>query len=86
MPAASATDSSLTISYAALQQQGLALLKETQEYTVRVAELALEHPAVRAARSLPSANELIDGTFGVATQALELQRDFVTRLAGVASS
>jgi hypothetical protein len=86
MPAASTTDSSLTISYAALQQQGLALLKETQAYTVRVAELALEHPFVRAARGFPSTTELIDGTFGVATQALELQRDFVTRLAGVASS
>jgi hypothetical protein len=29
---------------------------------------------------------LVDGAFGVATQALELQRDFLTRLAGVASS
>ena len=86
MPPPLATDSSLTISYAALQQQGLALLKETQAYTIRVAELALEHPFVRAARGFPSANELIDGTFGVAAQALELQRDFVTRLAGVASS
>jgi hypothetical protein len=86
MPTASATDSSFTISYAALQQQGLALMKESQEYTVRVAELALEHPFVRATRSLPSASELIDGSFSVATQALELQRDFVTRLAGVVTS
>ncbi len=82
----SATDSSLTLSYAAFQQQGLALMKETQEYAVKVAELALEHPLVRAARSVPSATELIDGTFSVAAQAIELQRDFVTRLAGVASS
>jgi hypothetical protein len=82
----SATDSSFTLSYAALQQQGLALLKETQEYTIKVAELALEHPFVRAARSLPTTTELIEGSFGVATQALELQRDFVTRLAGVGSS
>jgi hypothetical protein len=87
MPAtATATDSSLTLSYAALQQQGLALLKETQDYAVKVSELALEHPLLRAARSVPSATELIDGTFGVAMQAIELQRDFVTRLAGIASS
>lgn len=82
----SATDSSLTLSYAAFQQQGLAFLKDSQEYAVKVVELALEHPFVRAARSLPTTSELIDGTFGVATQALELQRDFVTRLAGLASS
>jgi hypothetical protein len=82
----SATDSSVTLSYAAFQQQGLALLKETQDYAVRVAELALEHPLVRASRSAPAATELIDGTFGVAAQAIELQREFVSRLAGVASS
>jgi hypothetical protein len=79
------TDSSVTLSYAAFQQQGLALLKESQDYAVRVAELTLEHPLVRMARSTPATGELIDGMVGVATQAVELQRDFVTRLAGVAS-
>ena len=82
----SSTDSSFTLSYAALQQQGLALLKETQDYTVRVAELALEHPFVRLAKSAPATGELVDGMFGVAAQAVELQRDFVTRLAGVAAA
>jgi hypothetical protein len=81
----SSTDSSFTLSYAALQQQGLAFLKETQDYTVRVAELALEHPLARMARSTPATGELIDGMFGVATQAVELQRDFLSRLAGVAT-
>jgi hypothetical protein len=81
----SSTDSSVTLSYAAFQQQGLELLKESQDYAVRVAELALEHPLVRMARSTPATGELIDGMFGVATQAVELQRDFVTRLAGIGS-
>lgn len=81
----SSTDTSFTLSYAALQQQSLALLKETQDYTVRVAELALEHPLVRIAKSAPATGELIDGMFGVAAQTVELQRDFVTRLAGVAA-
>ena len=81
----STTDSSFTLSYAALQQQGLALLKETQDYAVRVAELAMEHPLVRITRSTPTTGEFIDGTFGVVSQALELQREFVTRLTGVAA-
>ena len=82
----SATDNNFTLSYAAFQQQGLALLKDMQDYTVRVAELAAEHPFVRAAGSLPTTSELIDGSFGVVAQTVELQRDFATRLASVTAA
>ncbi|MGZ4333071.1 MAG: hypothetical protein ACXVZN_11000 [Gaiellaceae bacterium] len=81
----SSADSSVTLSYAAFQQQGLELLKESQDYAVRVVELAIEHPLIRMARSTPATGELIDGMFGVATQAVELQRDFATRLASLAA-
>ena len=77
----SATDNSFTLSTAAFQQQGLALLKDMQDYWVRVAELTNDHPFIRAARSLPSTHELVDGSFGVIAQAVELQRDFANRLA-----
>lgn len=77
----SSSDTSFALSLAAFQQQSLAGLKETQEYALRVAELAGEHPFVRAARGVPSAAELIDSSFAVATQALELQREFLGRLA-----
>ena len=45
----SASDTSFTLSYAALQQQGIAAIKETQDYAVRVAELAADTPFARAA-------------------------------------
>ncbi len=76
----SSSDTTFTLSFAALQQQSLEALKETQDYAVRVAELAADHPFVRTARGIPSPAELIDGSFGVAVQALELQRTFLTRL------
>jgi hypothetical protein len=79
----SATDNSFTLSTAAFQQQALALLKDMQDYGVRVTELAVDHPFIRAARSVPSTHELIDGSFGVVAQTVELQRDFASRLAGV---
>lgn len=81
---ASTSDTTFTLSYAALQQQGLTALKETQNYAVRVAELAAENPFLRAAQGIPSPTELIDGTFAVAQQALELQREFVGRLVATA--
>ncbi len=52
---------------------------------MRVAELAADHPFIRAARGIPSPAELVDGSFGVAGQALELQRAFLTRLLDAAT-
>jgi hypothetical protein len=79
------SDTTFTLSFAALQQQSLEALKETQDYAVRVAELAADHPFVRTARGIPSPAELIDGSFGVAMQALELQREFLGKLVGAAT-
>ncbi len=40
----STADATLTGSMATFQQQGLAVLKETQDYAVRLTEIAAEHP------------------------------------------
>jgi hypothetical protein len=82
----SISDTSFAVRLAALQQQGLAALKETQEYALRVAELAADHPLARAARTVPATAEVVDSSLGVAIQALELQREFLGRLAASAAS
>ena len=81
----SASDTSFTLSYAALQQQGIAAIKETQDYAVRVAELAADNPFVLAAQGVPTASELIDSTFAIVQQTLELQRELVGKLAATAT-
>ncbi len=81
----STADATLTGSMATFQQQGLAVLKETQDYAVRLTEIAAEHPLFGALRVAPPATELIDSSFGFALQALELQRELVGRIAAVAA-
>jgi hypothetical protein len=77
----STTDTSFSLSLAGAQQQALAALKETQEYTLRVAEVLVDHPALRASQGIPSPAELVDAGFATASQALDLQREFVAKLA-----
>jgi hypothetical protein len=79
----SSTESTFTRAYDALTKQSLSALKETQDYTVRVAELASDNPLARAIQTIPAPAALIDGTFAAAQQALDLQRDFVARLSSV---
>ena len=78
---ASTTESTFSLSLAGAQQQALAALKETQDYTLRVTEVLVDAPLLRASQAIPSAAELIDAGFATASQALDLQREFVGKFA-----
>jgi hypothetical protein len=41
----------------------------------------VDHPALRASQGIPSPAELVDAGFATASQALDLQREFVAKLA-----
>ena len=78
---ASTTESTFSLSLAGAQQQALAALKETQDYTLRLTEVLVDNPALRASQGVPSPAELIDAGFATAAQALDLQREFAGKLA-----
>jgi len=72
--------------YAQIEQQALASIKEAQQFTLDLAKLLANAPAVRALKALPAPQDVIDAAFATTGKVIELQREFVSRWAETVSA